>query len=276
MLLVATALLLVAALGFAAYSGWQSEQEKQLQVASMGARAAAGTIDLGFARVERGLAELAERLAADRDGLVSQPTSLQRELQRLASVLPALDGLGVVDRRGEIVATAADDPRMHAVLVGDEKLRRDGAKRAASSLTITVPAAPFADGVDRLIVWQAIPGPEGRASGAVYGLLSSARVIAQLRRGMPNPRFAVDLLLADRLAFLPPSSRPGGELSLPEGKLRDLLVAGRVAGAARSMSFQNPQPGLAAFEVSPRFGLVAISSTTLAEIWAGWVAERIE
>ena len=273
-LLVATAFVLAGALGFAAYSGWQTEQYKQLQVASFGARAVAGTIELALSRAERSFAEIAERLAADPQSLKSPSGMLPRELQRLRSVLPALDGLGVVNEHGAVVDSAADNPRFDPALVDAAPWRQGDGKFSIGGLFITVATAPFADGIARVAVWHSILGTDGRLLGAVYGLLPSARVIAMLRRGVPHPKFTIDLLLAGRLIFLAPSALHGAGAPLPAGKLRELLMAGNMTGTAAVAASPDRAAGLAAFEVSPRFGLVAVSSTTIAEIWVGWIAEH--
>jgi len=273
-LLVATALILAGALGFAAFSGWQTEKHKQLQVASFGARAVAGTIDLELSRAERSFAEIAERLASDLESLKSPSGMLPRELQRLRSALPALDGLGVVNERGAVIDSAADNPRFDPTLVDAAPWLQGDGKFSVGGLVITIADAPFADGIARLAIWHSILGTDGRLLGAVYGLLPSARVIAMLRRGVPNPRFTIDLLLADRLIFLAPSATHGAGAPLPAGRLRELLMAGNMTGIAAIAASPDRAPGLGAFEVSPRFGLIAVSSTTIAEIWTGWIAEH--
>ncbi len=273
-LLAAMALVLAGALGFAAYSGWQTEQQKQREVVAIAARGVAGTIDLALSRVERSLAQLAERLAIHQEKLAPPPGTLIRELQWLRATFPALDGVGVVDARGAVIDSAAGDPRLTAVLAPAERWPPGDPKLAIGGLMITAPATPFSDGVARLALWHSILGSDGRVLGAVYCLIPTGRVVALLRGRIANPNLTIDVLRADRLVFLISSSQALSGAPLPDGALRDLLIAGDAMGTARTNSVIDGAPTLTAFEVSPRYGVIAMASTTISAVWAAWVAEH--
>ncbi len=271
--LIAISAAIVAAIVLSLHASWQQRLADDRQLTEGVVRSLVIRLERDLMGAEQGLNELVAALQAEPGRLRPDDPDLERLVATMRRFNPSVAAFGVMRADGRIVASSTPGQTADPTLRPTANFMADYDDPATDRVRVSNPYTRQPDGVQLFALTTPVRDPSGRLTGVAYAAFPVIGVLTTLEPLMSKHAPRVVLVNEKFRVIVARSDEFVGQ-DLTHSPVFGSITPTRRSGTLETTSILDGRDSMIAFEVSERFGFVAISIKNRAALLDAWFAEN--